>query len=245
MKQGIFEIIENSPLRADVMRLRLRGDCSAIERAGQFVNIKIEGQFLRRPLSVCDVEGDVLTVCYQIKGRGTEKLSAMGAGGRLDLLTGLGNGFDKSLAGVHPLLIGGGMGFTPMYILAKELVAQGIKPAVILGFNEKGEVICEDEFRALGADVTVCTVDGSYGMKGFVTDAMAEMEYSYFYTCGPEAMFRAICEKSKTSGECSFEARMGCGFGACMGCSCETLYGTKRICRDGPVLKKEEIKWPE
>jgi len=244
MKQVLFEIIENKPLRRDVMRLRLRGDCSAIERAGQFVNIKIEGQFLRRPLSVCDVEADELTVCYQIKGKGTEKLAAM-TSGSLDLLTGLGNGFDKSLAGERPLLIGGGMGYTPMYILAKELLAMGIKPSVILGFNEKSEVIYEDEFRALGADVTVCTADGSYGKKGFVTDMMAELDYTYFYTCGPEAMFKAICEQSRTSGQCSFEARMGCGFGACMGCSCETLYGTKRICRDGPVLFKEEIKWPE
>ena len=243
MKQGIFEIIENKPLRADVMRLRLRGDCSAIERAGQFVNIKIEGQFLRRPLSVCDVEGDVLTVCYQIKGQGTEKLAAMESG-RLDLLTGLGNGFDKSLAGDMPLLIGGGMGFTPMYILCKELVAMGKKPTVILGFNTMDEVIYEREFKALGADVIVSTIDGSCGVKGFVTDAMEKLDYSYFYTCGPEAMFKAICDKSATSGECSFEARMGCGFGACMGCSCETLYGTKRICKDGPVLKKEEIRWP-
>ena len=244
MKQGIFEIIENSPLRWDLMRLRLRGDCSAIERAGQFVNIKIEGQFLRRPLSVCDVQGDVLTVCYQIKGKGTEKLAAMSSGS-LDLLTGLGNGFDKSLAGAKPLLIGGGMGFTPMYILARELLERGVKPTVILGFNEKREVVYEAEFRALGADVIVCTADGSYGEKGFVTDVMAKLDYTYFYTCGPEAMFKAICEESKTSGQCSFEARMGCGFGACMGCSCETLYGSKRICKDGPVLMKEEIKWPE
>ena len=244
MKQGIFEIIENSPLRADVMRLRLRGDCSAIERAGQFVNIKIEGQFLRRPLSVCDVQGDVLTVCYQIKGQGTEKLAAMNCGASLDLLTGLGNGFDKSLAGDSPLLIGGGMGFTPMYILCKELVAMGKKPTVILGFNALSEVIYEDEFKALGADVIVSTVDGSYGVKGFVTDAMRPLDYSHFFTCGPEVMFKAICDESKTSGQCSFEARMGCGFGACMGCSCETLYGTKRICKDGPVLMKEEIRWP-
>ncbi|MBQ2960052.1 MAG: dihydroorotate dehydrogenase electron transfer subunit [Oscillospiraceae bacterium] len=243
MKQVFFEIIENSPLRADVMRLRLRGDCSAIERAGQFVNIKVEGQFLRRPLSVCDVDVDVLTVCYQIKGHGTEKLAAMQSG-TLDLLTGLGNGFDKSLAGDRPLLIGGGMGFTPMYILAKELISMGKKPTVILGFNTKSEVIYEHEFKALGADVTVCTADGSYGEKGFVTDVMEGLDYSHFYTCGPEAMFKAICDLSKTSGQCSFEARMGCGFGACMGCSCETLYGTKRICKDGPVLMKEEIIWP-
>ena len=244
MKQGIFEIIENSPLRADVMRLRLRGDCSAIERAGQFVNIKIEGQFLRRPLSVCDVQGDVLTVCYQIKGQGTEKLAAMNCGASLDLLTGLGNGFDKSLAGEKPLLIGGGMGFTPMYILCKELVAMGKKPTVILGFNALSEVIYEDEFKALGADVIVSTVDGSYGVKGFVTDAMKTVEsYDYFFSCGPEPMLKAVSAACECSGQLSFEERMACGFGACMGCSCKTKYGNKRICKDGPVLVKEEVIW--
>jgi len=242
MKQGIFEIIENSPLREDVMRLRLRGDCSAIERAGQFVNIKIEGQFLRRPLSVCDLEGDVLTVCYRINGKGTEKMAAMKSGS-LDLLTGLGNGFDLERAGEKPLLIGGGMGFTPMYILAKRLMEKGIKPTVILGFNNEAEIIYEDEFKALGAEVIIATADGSRGVKGFVTDAMAGLDYSYFYTCGPEAMFKAIFKSAKSEGEFSFEARMGCGFGACMGCSCETIYGPKRICKDGPVLRKEEILW--
>ena len=242
MKQSFFEIIENEPLREGVMRLRLRGDCSSIERAGQFVNIKIEGQYLRRPLSVCDLEGDVLTVCYRIKGKGTEKLSAMKQG-RLDLLTGLGNGFSLENAGEKPLLIGGGMGFTPMFILAKRLIEKGVKPQVILGFNSADEVIYEEQFKALGASVTVCTADGSYGFKGFVTDAMAELDYSYFYTCGPEAMFKAIFKAAKSEGEFSFEARMGCGFGACMGCSCETIYGAKRICKDGPVLRKEEILW--
>jgi len=243
MKQGLFKIIENTRIKDDVMRLRLRGDTSAIVRPGQFVNIKIDGMFLRRPLSVCDLEGDVLTVCYRIKGKGTEKLSRCSAG-ELDLLTGLGNGFDLSRAGDRPLLIGGGMGFTPLYILAKALLAEGKKPIVILGFNTADEILYEEEFKALGADVIISTADGSRGVKGFVTDAMEKLNYSYFYTCGPEAMFKAIYDNSKSSGEFSFEARMGCGFGACMGCSCETLYGSKRICKDGPVLTKEEVKWP-
>ena len=243
MKQGLFKIIENSRLNENVMRLRMQGDTSAITRPGQFVNIKTEGNFLRRPLSVCDCEGDVITVCYRINGKGTEKMAAK-THGTLDVLTGLGNGFNLDKAGDKPLLIGGGMGFTPMYILAKALIAQGKKPTVILGFNSVEEIIYEQEFKALGCEVIVSTVDGSYGVKGFVTDAMAELDYSYFYTCGPEAMFKAIYDASKTEGEFSFEARMGCGFGACMGCSCETLYGSKRICKDGPVLEKGEIKWP-
>ena len=243
MKQGIFEIIENSPLRADVMRLRLRGDCSAIERAGQFVNIKIEGQFLRRPLSVCDVQGDVLTVCYQIKGHGTEKLAVMPTGAKLDLLTGLGNGFDKSLAGDKPLLIGGGMGATPLYCLAKKLIAEGKKPTVILGFASECDAILAEDFAALDVELILCTDDGSMGHHGFVTDKMAELDYSHFYTCGPEGMFKAIDRIAKTEGQFSFEARMGCGFGACMGCTCKTHKGNKRVCKDGPVLERSEIIW--
>ena len=244
MKEVIFEVIENSHLKPNVMRLRLKGDCSAIERAGQFVDVQVAGQFLRRPFSVCDVEGDVLTVCYRINGQGTENLSRTPLGAKISVLTGLGNGFDLSLAGDKPLLIGGGMGFPPMYITAKQLLAKGVKPTVILGFNTVGELLYEEEFRALGCEVLVTTVDGSYGVRGFVTDAMADLDYSYFYTCGPEPMFKAVHQRSKTGGEFSFEARMGCGFGACMGCSCETLAGTKRICKDGPVMKKEEIAWP-
>lgn len=238
MKEVLFEIIDNSPLADGVFRLRLRGDTSAIVNAGQFVNIKIDGTFLRRPLSVCDVEGDTLTVAYRVVGEGTEILSGMQSG-RLRLLTGLGNGFDLSAAGDKPLLIGGGMGFTPMYLLAKRLE----NVTVILGFNTASEVVYEEEFRALGANVIVSTADGSYGKKGFVTDAMKELDYSYFYACGPEAMFAAINTVAKSEGEFSFEARMGCGFGACMGCTCETIAGAKRICKDGPVLKRSEIIW--
>ncbi|MCI6488258.1 MAG: dihydroorotate dehydrogenase electron transfer subunit [Clostridiales bacterium] len=242
MKQGLFEIMENRPLTSDVMRIRLKGDCSAIKKPGQFVDIKIEGLFLRRPLSVCDCGDGVITLVYKVLGSGTEKLSTMQSGS-LDLLTGLGNGFDPSLSGERPLLIAGGLGFTPLYILAKTLIKEGKHPSVILGFNSAEEVIYEDEFKALGAEVTVCTADGSYGVKGFVTEAMKGRDYSYFYTCGPESMYRPVYDCAKSDGEFSFEARMGCGFGACMGCSCETLYGAKRICKDGPVLKKGEIKW--
>ena len=242
MKQGIFEIIENRPLNSQVMRLRLRGDTGAITRPGQFVNIRIDGCFLRRPLSVCDWDKDSLTVVYRIVGRGTEKLSRMESGS-LDILTGLGNGFDLAPAGDRPLLIGGGLGFTPLYALAKQLIAEGKRPQVLLGFATAEQVVYEEEFKALGCTVTLCTEDGSRGVKGYVTQAMQGLDYSYFYTCGPEAMFKAINACAVTSGQFSFEQRMGCGFGACMGCSCETLYGVKRICKEGPVLRKEEIRW--
>lgn len=242
MRQGIFEITDNRPLNAETMELRLRGDTGAIVRPGQFVNILVDGCFLRRPLSVCDWDSESLTVVYRIAGHGTELLSRMRRG-KLDILTGLGNGFDTGVSGERPLLIGGGLGFTPLYALAKALIKEGKKPHVILGFAAAGQIVYEDKFRALGCNVTVCTEDGSRGVKGYVTAAMEGMDYSYFYTCGPEAMFRAVSERSVTSGQFSFEQRMGCGFGACMGCSCETLYGVKRICREGPVLRKEEIKW--
>ena len=242
MKQGIFEIIENRPLNSQVMRLRLRRDTGAITRPGQFVNIKIDGCFLRRPLSVCDWDKDRLTVVYRVVGRGTEQLARMESG-RLDLLTGLGNGFDLAPAGDRPLLIGGGLGFTPLYALAKHLIAEGKRPQVLLGFATAEQAVYEEKFKALGCAVTLCTEDGSRGRKGYVTQAMQGLDYSYFYTGGPEAMFKAVNDCAVTSGQFSFEQRMGCGFGACMGCSCETLYGVKRICKEGPVLRKEEIKW--
>ncbi len=242
MRQGIFQIIENLPLARDIMSLRLGGDTGAIVRPGQFVNIQVEGCFLRRPLSVCDWDGDSLTVVYRIAGRGTELLAKM-KNGSLDVLTGLGNGFNTALSGDRPLLIGGGLGFTPLYALAKNLIKEGKKVQVILGFASKEQAVYVDKFKALGCEVTVCTEDGSLGLKGYVTRAMESLDYSHFYTCGPEAMFKAVSDCSLTSGQFSFEQRMGCGFGACMGCSCETLYGVKRICKEGPVLMKEEIKW--
>ena len=242
MKQSIFTIERSRPLARDVVELRLRGDTSAITAPGQFVNIRLTGKFLRRPISVCNVAGDELTLIYKIVGGGTRQLAAMQPGQTLDLLTGLGNGYDLSPAGDAPVLLGGGVGTPPMYWLARELIAQGKHVRAVLGFNSAEDVFYEDELRALGVEVTVTTVDGSYGKKGFVTDGLPE-DYSYFYACGPEPMLRAVYRATKTSGQLSFEERMGCGFGACMGCSCKTLTGYKRICKDGPVLRKEEIAW--
>ena len=244
MQDTIFTIIENTKIAKDVYKMCLCGDTSAIQNAGEFVNIQLDGFYLRRPISVCDVEGDVLTLIYKVVGKGTQVMSKMPAGTELRLLTGLGNGYDLSLSGDHPLLVGGGVGVPPMYLLAKRLLAQGKHVSVVLGFNTADEVFYEDAFKALGCDVQVTTVDGSYGVKGFVTDALPE-QYTYFYTCGPMPMFKALNKAVKTSGQFSFEERMGCGFGACMGCSCKTLTGNKRICKDGPVLKKEEIIWTD
>lgn len=244
MKQVLFSVKENTPLTDNVYKMILTGDCSDITASGQFVNIKIDGLFLRRPISVCDREGDTLTIIYKVVGKGTEMMSKMQEGTVLDLLTGLGNGYDLSVSGEKPLLLGGGVGVPPMYMLAKKLIEQGKSVSVILGFNTKSEVFYENEFKALGCDVTVTTVDGSYGKKGFVTDALPK-NYSYFYCCGPEPMLKAVFKATKTSGQFSFEERMGCGFGACMGCTCKTVTGYKRICKDGPVLDKEEILWED
>ncbi len=244
MKQTIFTITENIPLTANVYRMVLQGDTADIT-PGQFVNIKLEGLYLRRPISVCDLQGDKLTIIYKVVGKGTDVMSRMTAGDTLDVLTGLGNGYDLSLSGDKPVLLGGGVGVPPMYLLAKKLLEQGREVSVILGFNTASEVFYEQEFAALGCNVTVTTVDGSYGTKGFVTDVLKEMDYSYFYTCGPEPMLKAVYKTSVTSGQMSFEKRMGCGFGACMGCSCKTITGYKRICKEGPVMKKEEILWED
>jgi len=244
MKQGLFEIIENVPLTESVYKMTLRGDTSAITAPGQFVNIQLDGLYLRRPISVCDVAGDQLTIIYKVVGKGTAQMAAMQTG-TLDVLTGLGNGYDLGVSGERPVLLGGGVGVPPMYMLAKQLIAQGKKVTVILGFNTKAEVFYEQAFRDLGADVTVTTVDGSYGMKGFVTDALANVDYTHFYTCGPEPMLKAVYKATTTSGQMSFEKRMGCGFGACMGCSCKTITGYKRICKEGPVMRKEEILWED
>lgn len=242
MNERTLEIISNLKIAKDVYRMRLRGDMSEIKHAGQFVNIKIDSLYLRRPISVCDVKGDILTLIYKTVGEGTERLSKMDEGERLNTLMGLGNGYDMEKSGERPLLIGGGVGVPPLYMLARLLVADGKKPTAVLGFNTKEEVFLEDEFRSLGIDVRVTTADGSYGTRGFVTDALPT-EYDYFYTCGPEPMLRAVYDRTQTDGQFSFEERMGCGFGACMGCSCKTKYGNKRICKDGPVLEKGEIIW--
>ena len=242
MKQSIFTIVSNEALTQSVYKMVLRGDTSAITAAGQFVNIQLDGLFLRRPISVCEVCGDLLTIVYKVVGKGTAAMSAMKPGQELDILTGLGNGYDLTLSGDAPVLLGGGVGVPPMYELAKRLLKEGKKVTVILGFNTKDEIFYEEEFKKLGAEVTVTTVDGSYGKKGFVTDALPE-SYTYFYTCGPEPMLKAVYRATATSGQMSFEERMGCGFGACMGCSCKTITGYKRICKEGPVMKKEEILW--
>lgn len=242
MKQGIFEITENIHLTDSVMKMTLSGDTSAITAPGQFINIKLDGLFLRRPISVYDTDENTVTIIYKIVGHGTEQMSRMKKGEKLDVLTGLGNGYDLSKSGSSPLLLGGGVGVPPLYLLAKKLIAQGKNITVVLGFNTKSEVFCEDDFKKLGAKVTVTTADGSYGVKGFVTDAMPE-SYTHFYCCGPEPMLKAVYKNTVTSGQLSFEERMGCGFGACMGCSCKTITGYKRICKDGPVMLKEEILW--
>ena len=242
MKQSIFEILSNEALTDSVYKMVLSGDTSAITASGQFVNIQLDGLFLRRPISVCDYDESTLTIIYKIVGKGTEALSRM-ASGKLDILTGLGNGYDLSVSGKNPVLIGGGVGVPPMYNLAKKLLEQGKKVTVFLGFNTKNEIFYEEEFKSLGCTVQVTTVDGSYGIKGFVTDALKDVSYTYFYSCGPEPMLKALHKATSTSGQMSFEERMGCGFGACMGCSCKTLTGYKRICKDGPVMRKEEIAW--
>ena len=242
MKDSLFKVITNKMIAKNTYEMVLEGDTSDITASGQFVNIKLDGFYLRRPISVCDVEGNLLTLIYKVVGQGTEVMSGYKGGEELLVLTGLGNGYELSVSGEYPLLIGGGAGVPPMYLLARKLIAEGKKPRAILGFGSLDEVFYKERFEALGVPVTVTTVDGTAGVKGFVTDAMEE-GYTYFYTCGPEPMLKAIYDKSLTSGQFSFEERMGCGFGACMGCSCKTKYGNKRICRDGPVLVKEEIIW--
>ena len=244
MKQGIFKISLNEKLADNVYKMVLQGDTSDITACGQFINIQLEGLYLRRPISVCDCDESSVTIIYKVVGKGTEQMSKMAVGETLDVLTGLGNGYDLLLSGDKPVLLGGGVGVPPLYMLAKELKKQGKEVSVILGFNTSSEVFYENEFKALGCDVTVTTVDGSYGVKGFVTNAYPK-EYTYFYTCGPEPMLKAIYKTAETSGQMSFEERMGCGFGACMGCSCKTITGYKRICKDGPVMQKEEILWED
>ena len=243
MKQSIFTVLSNEKIAVNTFKTVLEGDTSAITASGQFVNIKLDGFYLRRPISVCDYDGESLTIRYKVVGKGTEYMAGLSKGDKLDILTGLGNGYDLTKSGNDPLLIGGGAGVPPMYNLCRKLLAEGKKPTVIMGFNTSDEIFYEEEFKKLGAEVIVATADGSKGVKGFVTDAMKGVSYSYIYTCGPEPMLKAVYNAAESGGQFSFEERMGCGFGACMGCSCETKYGNKRICKDGPVLDKEEIIW--
>jgi dihydroorotate dehydrogenase electron transfer subunit len=243
MTQGMYEIVSNVQLTKTVYKMVIAGDTSAITAPGQFVNLKLNGLFLRRPISICDYDDKTITLIYKVVGEGTEQMAGMQAGEQVDVLVGLGNGYSVDKCGENALLIGGGVGVPPLYNLCKKLLAAGKAVTVVLGFNTAEEIFLEDDFKALGATVKVATADGSYGVKGFVTDAMKDVNYDYFFTCGPMPMFKAIEATATTSGQYSFEERMGCGFGACMGCSCKTKYGNKRICKDGPVLEREEIIW--
>lgn len=243
MNQVMMKITDNKKIAEKTYFMSLEGDTSAITKPGQFINIKLDGFFLRRPISVCDCENGKLSIIYKVVGNGTKEMSELPVGAELDILSGLGNGYDTSKSGDCPVLIGGGVGVPPMYLLCKKLVSEGKKATVILGFNSEKEVFGVDEFKATGVEVYVTTADGSVGTKGFVTDVLKNLDYTYFYTCGPMPMFKAIESIAKTSGQYSFEERMGCGFGACMGCTCKTKYGNKRICKDGPVLEREEIVW--
>lgn len=240
-KNAMYQVILNQRIAKDIYKMILKGDTQFLTRPGQFVNIRIAGQYLRRPISVCDWDAHSFTIIYKVVGRGTKRMAAMTTGTELDILTGLGNGFDVNAAvGKQVVLIGGGVGVPPMYALAKALLAENILPAVVLGFNDADSVFYREEFEALGLQVYVTTVDGSLGIKGFVTDALKAISYDYYYCCGPQPMLRAVWQTG-VPGELSFEERMGCGFGACMGCSCKTLTGNKRICVDGPVMKREEV----
>ena len=240
MKQHIFEIQSNEQIAKNVYRMQLCGDTTGI-LSGQFVNIRVQGQFLRRPISVCNITDGILTIIYKVVGVGTEVMSHLPIGTQLDVLTVLGNGYDLTKAGDAPLLVGGGVGVPPMYMLARQLRELGKNVRVILGFNTKDEVFYEEEFRALGCDVTVTTVDGSHGVKGFVTNAL-DGKQSYYYTCGPLPMIKALLQAAGTNGEVSMEERMGCGFGACMGCTIQTTQGPKRVCKEGPVFPAEILQ---
>ena len=241
MKQLTFEIKSNEQIAKNVYRMQLGGDTTGI-LPGQFVNIRVQGQFLRRPISVCNITDGILTIIYKVVGVGTEAMSHLPIGTQLDVLTVLGNGYDLSKAGDAPLLVGGGVGIPPMYMLARQLRKMGKAVRVILGFNTKDEVFYEEDFRALGCDVTVTTVDGSHGVKGFVTNAL-DGQQSYYYTCGPLPMIKALLQAAGTNGEVSMEERMGCGFGACMGCTIQTTQGPKRVCKEGPVFPAEILQF--
>ena len=244
MKKSKFVIEENIKIAESVYKCVLSGDTSEITKPGQFINIELSGFYLRRPISVCDYDDKTVTIIYKAVGKGTEYMATLKKGDVLDVLTGLGNGFDTEKSGEKPLVIGGGVGVPPMYKLAKNLIKEGKKPVAVLGFNTESDMFYIDEFKKIGVEVYVSTADGSVGVKGFVTDSIKNLsDYTYYYACGPEPMLKAIYDTADTSGQLSFEERMGCGFGACMGCSCKTKYGNKRICKDGPVLEKEEIIW--
>ena len=241
MKQSIFTIVSNEALTGVVYKMVLEGDTSAITNCGQFVDLRLPEKYLRRPISVCDYDEITLTLIYKVVGSGTEIMASLPCGTKLDVLTGLGNGYDTSLSGDRPVLVGGGVGVPPMFNLCKKLISQGKHPQVVLGFNVASEIFLAEDFKALGAEVHIATADGSVGTRGFVTDVLKNLEYTYFYACGPMPMFKAMEQVMTTPGQYSFEERMGCGFGACMGCTIQTKNGYKRVCKDGPVFFREEV----
>ena len=245
MLSGTFIIKGNRPIAEKTMRMDLLGDSSACVRGGQFADVALDGFFLRRPLAVTEWDSEGISLIYKIVGEGTKAMAKMLPGSSLDILTGLGNGFDASACSRTALVVCGGLGASPAFSLVKELLSAGKKVTVILGFNKASEIVLLDEYRALGADVHVATLDGSVGVKGFVTDAIDAVapEYDYFYTCGPKVMMKAVCARLDCPGEASLEERMGCGCGICYGCTCHTASGPRRVCADGPVFKKEEIIW--
>lgn len=241
MKQGTFTIRSNRPLTDAVYEMVLSGDTTAITNCGQFVDLRLPEKYLRRPISVCDYADNSLTLIYKVVGQGTEIMSRLPVGTDLDVLTGLGNGYDTAPSGESPVLVGGGVGVPPLYNLCRKLLSEGKRPTVVLGFNTASEIFLQQEFEELGVSVHVATADGSFGTKGFVTDVLKDLDYSYFYACGPMPMFRAMEQVVTTSGQYSFEERMGCGFGACMGCTIQTRSGYRRVCKDGPVFVREEV----
>ena len=243
-KRDLYSVKSNTLIAKDVYEMVLEGDTSFIRAPGQFINIEIDGLYLRRPISICEYGDSFIRIVYKVVGKGTEKLSQMSEGSKLDVLTGLGNGFNVGPAGDKPLLMGGGVGTPPMYQLCISLLKKGKIPIVVLGFNSKEDVFYEDKFKALGVNPIITTVDGSYGIKGFVTDAIKDLkDYTYYYACGPIPMLKAVHTSIECSGQLSFEERMGCGFGACMGCSIQTKKGARRVCKEGPVFYKEDILW--
>lgn len=237
-------ILENKKLVDKVWRMKLGGGHKPVTAPGQFVNIALPGKFLRRPISICDWDDETLTLIYKVVGEGTEMMSNMAAGTELDILGPLGNGFDVEVTKMrHPLVVGGGVGVPPLYGLTKALLKKGCRPTIVMGFNTASEVFLYDEFKELGVDVFVTTMDGTGGTKGVVTDAMEQngILSDYFYCCGPRPMIEALKQDTMTEGQISMEERMGCGFGACVGCTIETKNGFKRVCTDGPVFLKSEL----
>ena len=244
-KRNLYKVVSNKQLTVKSWLMVLEGDTQYVTRAGEFVNIALEGKFLRRPISVCDYDEKTITLLYDVVGEGTKAMSRMKAGEELDLLTGLGNGFSEERECRRPALLGGGVGCAPLYNLAKKFLARGVKPVVILGFNSEKDVVSADMFEAIGVELYIATVDGSVGTKGFVTDVIREqgLECDYFYACGPMPMLKALCKGVEWPGEVSLDERMACGFGVCMCCSVETKSGNKRICKEGPVFDKEDLIW--